>query len=1253
MKGTQGAIAKEFGAVTGIADKAGSQAGSRWGKTLNAGMKAATAAATTVVAAGGVAMGVALTKGLGRLHAIDTAKAKLRGLGNDADSTAAIMKNATAAVKGTSFGLDAAATTAAGAVAAGIKPGQQLESTLKTVANVAAATGRGMDDMGAIFNNVAANQKAYTQDIKQIAGAGLPIWEKLGEVLGKTTDEVRAMASNGQIDFATFEKAASLAAGNVADEMGKTLPGSLANAGAAISRIGANMWKGLELDDGTYTGIYGKLAGLVQAFTNALGPVEDLAAKVGDAVGQKLAPAIDWLTEKFNSLGDSTGGLKEKFGGILSAVAPAGAAFAALGARGLAPLISGLPVVGKLLGPLSGLLKGIGGPAGIAAAALFALAKVDPTQMADGFTKITSEIPGMLNGLVLAVARVGHTIIPELVNGIATNLPILLQGVTGIIQAVVSALASALPVLIQAAIILFQGLVTAVGQIVGPLVEAVLGVIPMIIDALLGMIPTLITGALQLFMALVQAVTEIVPPLLTQVWELLPAILESLLSMVPALIDGAMQLFMGIVQALPLVIPPLLEAVVGLIPMVVETLISLTQTLLDGAMQLFMALAHALPIILPSLLLAVIELMPSIIETLITLIPELLAGAVQLFMALVQAVPMILGDLWAAVTDMGTQLVGKVIEIGPAMLDAGKQLIGGLVQGIKDKATAAVDAITEVGGKILGGIKGFFGIKSPSRVMAGVGGFLDEGLAGGIGKGTGSVAATQKMANQVLAVTNNLKTQITQVANTVGLQVSRIIESLQQMMNLMAGPFKSTVNAQLVAVANLFRTILPNAVTQMVNQMRSSLGGFQSWMGSFKNGIVAPLNAIKTAFSGVPASVSSSWSRLRSATASPTNYVINTVYMNGLRTAVSAIARAAGVGVNLPAVRGIGYASGGVLPGYTPGRDVYDFYSPQFGTLRLSGGEGILRPEVVRALGGAATINAWNAARGRGIGNRGDRGYASGGILDFLNKGSRGWSVNTKASNFNFALFDDPRAAVRGLVTNPSREYAARAGGAQIGRAFANTMPALAAALEPGLAKKIAAAGGGGTGLVAAARKALGVPYVWGGASLPPGLDCSGLVYWAYQQMGKKSVPRLTAAGYQAVATPVSSPRAGDIALWGNPAYHIAIMTGANSIVHAPKPGDYVKNAALYGSPTFGRLKYDQGGYLMPGLSMVENRTGKPEPVFTSEQFEAMRGGGGLSGRPVQILIRDASGFRQIAEGVVEDAAGGMSVAGLASRLGV
>ena len=75
----------------------------------------------------------------------------MQGLGHSAEEVDKIMENSLASVKGTAYGLDEAATVAASAVAAGVKPGEDLERTLKLVGDAATISGRDMNSMGAIF----------------------------------------------------------------------------------------------------------------------------------------------------------------------------------------------------------------------------------------------------------------------------------------------------------------------------------------------------------------------------------------------------------------------------------------------------------------------------------------------------------------------------------------------------------------------------------------------------------------------------------------------------------------------------------------------------------------------------------------------------------------------------------------------------------------------------------------------------------------------------------------------------------------------------------------------------------------------------------------------------------------------------------------------------------------------------------------------------------------------------------------------
>jgi len=111
------------------------------------------------------------------------------------------------------------------------------------------------------------------------------------------------------------------------------------------------------------------------------------------------------------------------------------------------------------------------------------------------------------------------------------------------------------------------------------------------------------------------------------------------------------------------------------------------------------------------------------------------------------------------------------------------------------------------------------------------------------------------------------------------------------------------------------------------------------------------------------------------------------------------------------------------------------------------------------------------------------------------------------------------------------------------------------------------------------AQQFLGVPYVWGGES-PAGFDCSGLVQYAYGQLGV-DLPR-TAAEQARVGQPVASladARPGDLLAFHDPVDHIGIYAGNGLMVVAPKTGDVVKVQAVYDRPTAIRRVLPSGGW--------------------------------------------------------------------------
>jgi tape measure domain-containing protein len=279
FRGAQRTIAKEMtGAADSAGDSAGKSAGAKMGASLGKALKTGALAAGAAVT--GV-LGTAIVKGFNRLSAIEQAKAKLAGLGNSAKDVTAIMDNAMAAVKGTAFGMDEAATVAASAVAAGIKPGKELEKTLKLVGDAATIGGTSMGEMGAIFNKVAASNKLQGDSIAQLQDRGIPILQLLGKSLGKTSSEVADMASKGKIDFATFQKAMEAGLGGAALKSGNTTVGAFKNMNAALSRFGA---------------------ALLQDIFPLVGPLFNRITAGIDSATKSVKPFVALVMEGFNGI---------------------------------------------------------------------------------------------------------------------------------------------------------------------------------------------------------------------------------------------------------------------------------------------------------------------------------------------------------------------------------------------------------------------------------------------------------------------------------------------------------------------------------------------------------------------------------------------------------------------------------------------------------------------------------------------------------------------------------------------------------------------------------------------------------------------------------------------------------------------------------------------------------------------------------------------------------------------------------------
>ncbi|MFF0588393.1 hypothetical protein ACFYWD_20750 [Streptomyces sp. NPDC003781] len=470
--------------------------------------------------------------------------------------------------------------------------------------------------------------------------------------------------------------------------------------------------------------------------------------------------------------------------------------------------------------------------------------------------------------------------------------------------------------------------------------------------------------------------------------------------------------------------------------------------------------------------------------------------------------------------------------------------------------------------------------------------------------------------------------------------------------------------------------------TRVVGAWNSARDGLLGGWNNIKSWVIYPVrdfftktvpgwgttlrDAVVEAFVKMAESIKDSWDKIKGYAKAPIKFVVDTVYNTGIRGVWNKIASAFGAD-KLPYFK---FASGGIMPGYTPGRDVHEFYSPTGGGLALSGGEAIMRPEFTRAVG-TGFVNTMNAvAKSRGAGGvkaalapafggnpmtptDTSLKYASGGTFPmqrFADGGVFGWIKDkaTAALGVGSAAWNKIKEGASWL--GDTLERSARAGVKNVVDPLLKSFPGMDTGFGKmirripdkiidtlfGYAKEADKKGGSGIGgpkIQAAlkwAKTQNGKPYQWGGNG-NPSWDCSGFMSAIESVIrGQKPHRRWATGAFSGRTAPPGWVYHGDsafrIGITNSGVGHTAGTLGKTNVESRGGDGVIVgSRARSYKDSLFTSWygfepgKYDNGGMLQPGFNLAYNGTGRPEPVLTGRQFNQLARGG--SGEPITVEI--------------------------------
>lgn len=299
---------------------------------------------------------------------------------------------------------------------------------------------------------------------------------------------------------------------------------------------------------------------------------------------------------------------------------------------------------------------------------------------------------------------------------------------------------------------LFDNLFPMLGRIISALPGAIVTFIQSAGPAFMGsgreLISNIANGIVKGIPLFLDKMAEVIGSAITWIKEQLPLILQEGVEFISNFATG-------IFKGLPAVVTSIGEILSGILSAIFEAL----PTILASGIELIANLAKGIWNNLPEIITTIVNLLRSLIQKIVEHLPEFLAKGIELVakmaVGLVQAIPGIV----AKVPELIGAIIGGISSLIGEFVNIGADLVRGLWDGILSVKDWILGKISGFVGDITSGIKDFFGINSPSKVMADeVGKWLPIGLADGIEDNIKPVADAMNKLGEL--TTGTLESQI-------------------------------------------------------------------------------------------------------------------------------------------------------------------------------------------------------------------------------------------------------------------------------------------------------------------------------------------------------------------------------------------------------------------------------------------------------------------------------------------------------------
>lgn len=364
----------------------------------------------------------------------------------------------------------------------------------------------------------------------------------------------------------------------------------------------------------------------------------------------------------------------------------------------------------------------------------FGMMKSAWQNLVTGMADPSQDLGVLVGNFTDSVVIAGNNMIPR----IQELLPRIVEATTSLIGTVSeqlpAILGTVLPSLVEGATSLVTGLMAALPSVLSVLADVAPTVINTLVPALIELLPQITQTGIDVIVSLAQGIADALPQLIPAATDAIIKIVEVLTSPenLGNLIDAALAIILALVDGLVDATPKLIAAVPDVITNLVTAIIANMPKILEAGVEITMAIADGLIKALPELIAAIPNLILGIVQGIIDNLPEIIMAGPKIIAALATGLIEAIPDIVMVIPQLIRSIVDTFLSFDWGSI--GKNIVEGIKNGFVNMWNSFKQTVENVFTGLVDGVKSFLGIASPSKVFAGIGGYMAEGLGQGFDK---------------------------------------------------------------------------------------------------------------------------------------------------------------------------------------------------------------------------------------------------------------------------------------------------------------------------------------------------------------------------------------------------------------------------------------------------------------------------------------------------------------------------------------